>query len=505
MSVLRARAIIKTVRWYHLGFAFLWAATFSGLTLPVVGVVEAGSYDIYNVCCQVCTIVAVIAMALFVRFSGRLAPRPHVAVFGADLLALGAFLFYVLFYFEVPQVPVAVLAGACVGAGSGIYFVFWQHFFTSEGATRTAIYIPLSAVASAIFCFILQLVPELVAMICTVVVLPALAAWSLLKSLGEVELPEVLPIKNTPVRGALRDLWQPVLCVCALGFIWKLVSHLVDDTSGFATNIAFAGFAIAALVVALIELFANQGFSKHGFEVVRFYQILFPIIIGVFLLSAILTAQFTPPLSAVLMFSFETLNLLLLVICAVYANEHFIASAYVYALFITPTMVFMLAGDAIGMQLSAAFTHDESFFVGVLFICLFILVITMTLVSWRSHRSLYPDAEQTSGQQNTGEPTDQQSAISAPESQAQTTPNNEVSYEEVWKASLMAKLDSLNLAEPLSQREREILPLMMRGHSVAAMAQELFISENTVRGHTKNVYRKLDVHSRQQLMDLLDN
>ena len=58
--------------------------------------------------------------------------------------------------------------------------------------------------------------------------------------------------------------------------------------------------------------------------------------------------------------------------------------------------------------------------------------------------------------------------------------------------------------EPLSRREREVAALVARGYSVAAISRKLFISENTVRGHTKNIYRKLDVHSKQQLVDLVD-
>lgn len=38
---------------------------------------------------------------------------------------------------------------------------------------------------------------------------------------------------------------------------------------------------------------------------------------------------------------------------------------------------------------------------------------------------------------------------------------------------------------------------------MAAIADELFISENTVRTHSKHIYTKLSVHSRQELSELL--
>ena len=54
------------------------------------------------------------------------------------------------------------------------------------------------------------------------------------------------------------------------------------------------------------------------------------------------------------------------------------------------------------------------------------------------------------------------------------------------------------LAEPLSERELEVLALIAGGLSNQEIAQKLFISLNTVRTHTKNINSKLNVHSRTQ-------
>lgn len=56
----------------------------------------------------------------------------------------------------------------------------------------------------------------------------------------------------------------------------------------------------------------------------------------------------------------------------------------------------------------------------------------------------------------------------------------------------------------LSQRELEILCLLAKGRNAAHVQKELVISEGTVRTHMRNIYRKLDVHSQQELMDLVD-
>jgi DNA-binding CsgD family transcriptional regulator len=56
----------------------------------------------------------------------------------------------------------------------------------------------------------------------------------------------------------------------------------------------------------------------------------------------------------------------------------------------------------------------------------------------------------------------------------------------------------------LSQRESVIMSFIGRGYSPAFIAKKLFLSDSTVRTHVKSIYRKLNVHSRQELLVLVD-
>lgn len=55
----------------------------------------------------------------------------------------------------------------------------------------------------------------------------------------------------------------------------------------------------------------------------------------------------------------------------------------------------------------------------------------------------------------------------------------------------------------LTEREAEILELVAVGRSAQYIADELTISYNTVRTHIKHVYEKLNIHSKQELIDLV--
>jgi DNA-binding NarL/FixJ family response regulator len=54
--------------------------------------------------------------------------------------------------------------------------------------------------------------------------------------------------------------------------------------------------------------------------------------------------------------------------------------------------------------------------------------------------------------------------------------------------------------ESLSQREREILDLLAKGFRYKEIADQLFISVETVRKHIRNIYEKLQVKSRTEAL-----
>ncbi|MDD4007193.1 MAG: helix-turn-helix transcriptional regulator [Sphaerochaetaceae bacterium] len=51
----------------------------------------------------------------------------------------------------------------------------------------------------------------------------------------------------------------------------------------------------------------------------------------------------------------------------------------------------------------------------------------------------------------------------------------------------------------LSPRESEIVDLIIEGYEVPEIAQKLFLSPNTVKSNKKEIYAKLDVHSKREL------
>lgn len=64
-------------------------------------------------------------------------------------------------------------------------------------------------------------------------------------------------------------------------------------------------------------------------------------------------------------------------------------------------------------------------------------------------------------------------------------------------------VDTAPVLNPLTDREQDVLRLILGGKTNKAIAAELFISENTVKTHVKNIYSKYNVSSRAEIISTL--
>lgn len=92
--------------------------------------------------------------------------------------------------------------------------------------------------------------------------------------------------------------------------------------------------------------------------------------------------------------------------------------------------------------------------------------------------------------------TGEAAAASTAEASSPAAPTDDAAFE--------ARCARLAERGGLTEREAEILGYLARGRTNAYIATTLFVSENTVRSHVRNLYAKLDVHTRQQLIDLVE-
>ena len=73
------------------------------------------------------------------------------------------------------------------------------------------------------------------------------------------------------------------------------------------------------------------------------------------------------------------------------------------------------------------------------------------------------------------------------------------------EAALDARCAHIAEQAAFTPREREVFALVARGKTNAAVAEELVVSENTVKFHLKSIYQKLGIHSKAEVMKLIEN
>jgi DNA-binding CsgD family transcriptional regulator len=69
-------------------------------------------------------------------------------------------------------------------------------------------------------------------------------------------------------------------------------------------------------------------------------------------------------------------------------------------------------------------------------------------------------------------------------------------------SDLSTRIEVIAHNDNLTQRETEILHLLVQGKTLSAIQTELVIAGGTARTHITHIYEKLGVHSRPELMSL---
>ncbi|MEL7569903.1 MAG: helix-turn-helix transcriptional regulator [Eubacteriaceae bacterium] len=79
-------------------------------------------------------------------------------------------------------------------------------------------------------------------------------------------------------------------------------------------------------------------------------------------------------------------------------------------------------------------------------------------------------------------------------------------FSKYFYSNYNSEVDEKNIEEfykknNISIREKDVIKLLLIGHSNPDIAKELYVSENTIKTHIKNIYKKLNINNRYQLIN----
>lgn len=385
---------------------------------------------------------------------------------------LGMLLANMLLSFSA-SVVLCVFSGLLAGVGSGCLLLLWGCAYGSMNQASLISTSSVSFIGALLLCYVLTVYASPVVVGAVAVVLPVVEGLFLSASLGK-QVDTLVNAGDAPGGGKPILLLKSAFLAVTLGFavgIFREISltSLPSSANDPSQILILSGSLILAFLLIQLILRSEKKQPER-------YSLRIPLV----LLS----------LTVILLFMLNDTNSLayrIVELIGYFSFEVVIWAALVWLsrrLGISPFKVF---GFGLGLiqigqflsPLSNSFRVLSSESLGLVhiiepLILMFLLLIAIVLLS------------NEKGLQEVIAPTD---ALAT-----QTTESD--AYED--------RLQAFSKHYLLSERELEVLRLLAGGRDVAHISKTLSISENTTKTHVKRIYAKTDVHSRRELMDLID-
>lgn len=417
-------------------------------------------------------LMASLALGLGSMARGTVRVSKPLGVAGALLYGAGLCLYAVLegIGMAVGSFGAAVL-GAAIGAGLVIVVVGWCRLLARFGLRHSLVGLGIACGAAALvgLGFEMGILPQPLGAFMAFAL--AGVAVPVIDSLRSSVEPEESAAGDAPVEhlwDSMRTMvFNPCLGLCLFLFVMS------------ARGFVFMGYehigASSVIVAAVLAVVLARFWP--GFSLATIYRVLLPTAAAIFIvLSSFPVGTMSFSLGFLVSHSvMATVALLALASLAAVARAGEFSPVVVGAALCAMTSVAVL----VGANLAQLVPQDDTMG-AVLLVCAmayFVYVLISPLADY------YRMFRGTDGAEDRGESASCESA-------------RPLDYDRVCRALA----DERNL----SAREREILPYIARGHRPAYVADLLCISEHTVRTHLRNMYRKLDINSREELIQLVE-
>lgn len=432
-------------------------------------------------------------------------------------------------YIDEAALPLVVIGGALLGLGSAGFYMLWQRLFASQEAETGNRDLILGTAYASIFYFSLYLIPGAVTVyLIPLVFLPLFGLCIVLKSRTidpNQPMFEDIPRDHPRIyRQILHDYWRSAFAIGALGFCCGIMRSLAigDPQIGSLVNILSMGTSLVA-AVALLLVWQVKNIRLN---VTAAYRIFFPFLISAFLLLPVFGEPFSGPLASALYAVYSCAIVLMMIQCAQASRDRGINPVFIYGFF--GGIVYLLhdVGFVTGTFAEKIPVISIPPLVAVSIMALYLLGLMYFIGQGGFRQILSPrrtDAESIElvalapraerGGAEGARAVALRHARStaslsgkAPEEETKKPARIRSEQEEPsYRDRISKQAAALQRHYRLSARETEVMELIARGNSVARIAEELVVSENTIRTHSKRIYTKLAIHKKQELLDLIES
>lgn len=288
------------------------------------------------------------------------------------------------------------------------------------------------------------------------------------------------------VRGAVPVRFVAFTAVYCLapGFMRGHTSALPFASAGGIGEAMFAGVAVVMIAVAVASIVL---FGEAKIDVA--YKLVVPLMAAGLLLLPFLAAGQEAVAAVAIMSGYILFEMYVWASLADRASNVGAPTALVFGLGKVGMNAGLLAGTFVGFHFGSS---SSMLLVGVLVFIVYLFIVMESAASPGIGVALSlarPDRE-AEGADGPGRVTLVEAA--------------QMDLSEVFSAMVDERCAAVSQTHGLSARETEVLALLARGRSLQSIADALGVAYSTVKTHTDRIYAKTDVHSRQELIALLE-
>ena len=402
--------------------------------------------------------------------------RVMLVSLSALLVFAGSACLIAAMYVQTATLPLVFAGGVLLGIGCAGMFMLWQRYFASLPSAEGNLRLIVGTAIAPLIYFALYLVPiALTAFLIPLVFVP-LCGLCIALSVREMHVDQPM-FEDVPQQ-------HP-----------RVYRQVVNSAS-------MLGSLVSAVV--LLVLWYRMSFR---FGLTSVFRVVYPLIITGFLLLPFLGATYLNLFAALTYMVFSLVQMLMMMQCAQISRDRGINPVFIYGFFGGVAYIMQSAGFLLGWVSDFMWIGGREWLFIVAMVSSYVLGLTLLAATGTLFKSLAAKGTVTADPieflaVGTPEEPRQQKAAKPAAKRRRNRPSASedagVIRDRTSKQCLM-----LQEAHGLSTRETEVMELIARGNSMAAIAERLVISENTVRTHAKHIYTKLDIHRRQELLDML--
>ena len=475
----------QTIFLFALGFGFMraWALTFlgsGGVTPPLLTHISNGIFFVF---CPIMIVVMLMVMAISQRLAIDIL-RPEIVALSAGILTVGTCLL------SMGDATISILAKAVCAIGFGVFLLQWGVLSARISASNLMLALSLGLVAAALICFALCFLPVFAASIFFALFAPLSSLGLLACDLREKqtsESPEESGAHSKDSASRKGKAFGTLFRLFVAMLIMELVARSALMLSGeYFTKVLLypsSSFELARLVGTVFASMLFIVVAKCLKEPLRMLYMIVPISLVASCLFLLFDNWGIPFVTYAIAFSagawLET------VFWIFFSHSHRQMKLPIITVWGVGRIAFWLS-----TLISLAFWSYQTYIFpeGIVSdsIATTTLTLVMALLSMVVYLFVLPEKITKSF------------GIAR-----EKTVENEFPPKTYWSIDQIA----MRIAEEfnLSKRETEVFLLLAKGRDTTYIQKNLFISSGTVCSHRNRIYHKLDVHSKQELLNLIEN